>query len=59
MRILTIGSVWGENEMLLVKEVWGVFQVKKHDIIQGWVQALGDAVIRKLLGSHSLAEQPF
>ena len=53
LRVLTIGSVGGENEKLAGNVVEVLFQVKKcDDIIRGSVRALGDAVL-KMLGSQA------
>ena len=53
LRVLTIGSVGGENEKLAGNVVEVLFQVKKcDDIIRGSVRALGDAVM-KMLGSQA------
>ena len=53
LRILTIGTEGGESEMLVVKVLGGLFQVKGYDRIGGWVRALGDVVMRKLLGPQA------
>ena len=57
LRFLTIGSVEGENQRLAVRIAERLFQ-KKCDIIRGWVRALRDAVMKKLLGSQALYSLP-
>lgn len=55
LRILAIGTDGGENEMLVVKVAGagGLFQVKGYDRIGEWVRALGDVVMRELLGPQA------